>query len=224
MYTFLWYRRSGFTLVEIMIAVSIIALLIVIPFFFFSRISAASRDEKRKADVATISQALEDYKNQFGRYPDDLNDLVTQGILSELPVDPLHGELVPGEDDVYYGYANNYDPTNGNQAYSLVVPLETGVGGSSGPSYFVYTPNGPGTAVSGFPTTNQSLFPSSTGIPSPTNFLSITATPIVTNTHTPTPNLTVIISATITPGGPTVTVTPATGACCFAAYPVWCNQ
>lgn len=212
-------RQNAFTLIEIMIAVSIIILLIVIPFLFFSQVQASSRDEKRRADASNISQALEDYKNQFGRYPDDLNDLVTQGILAELPTDPLDGQAVPGEDEVFFGYAGNYSSLAGGQSYQLTVPMETTSAGGAGGSqeYLVINPNGPGTTVDPFPTNILSTVPTRTPTPSITGYLSPTNTPPISNTpthtltptHTPTPSLSLTPSLTLTPTNtPTRTPTP----------------
>lgn len=68
-------RKStvGFTLVEIMVVASIIAILATIMYANFNQGSAQSRDAERKADLRNIQSALELYKNLNGRYPSGCN-------------------------------------------------------------------------------------------------------------------------------------------------------
>jgi prepilin-type N-terminal cleavage/methylation domain-containing protein len=63
----------GFTLVEILVVVSIIAILSGVLLVNFSDSSAASRDAKRQADLRNLQNAIELYKNKHGRYPAGCN-------------------------------------------------------------------------------------------------------------------------------------------------------
>lgn len=63
-------RRSvGFTLVEILVVVSIIAILAGVLLMNFSTSSASGRDAKRQADLRMLQNAIELYKNKHGWYP-----------------------------------------------------------------------------------------------------------------------------------------------------------
>lgn len=117
--------QRGFTLIEIMIAISIIAVLVTVPFFAFTNLTQASRDNQRKSDVSQIQAALENYKADNGVYPESLQNLIEEGYLAELPVDPQDGQDVPGSNSqLQYGYENNYASEAGGQSYRITLPLE----------------------------------------------------------------------------------------------------
>lgn len=58
-FTALVRKQSGFTLVELMVAVAIIALLAVIGFTFFSAAQKNARDAERRSEVIAIAKAIE---------------------------------------------------------------------------------------------------------------------------------------------------------------------
>lgn len=61
---------SGYTLLELLVVIGIIALLVTIGLPSFSTAQKKSRDSKRKSDIAEIQQALEQYYSVCGySYP-----------------------------------------------------------------------------------------------------------------------------------------------------------
>ena len=58
----------GFTLVELLIVISIIAVLSVIGVTVFSGVQKSARDAKRRGDIDAIAKALEVYKSQNNTY------------------------------------------------------------------------------------------------------------------------------------------------------------
>ncbi len=62
-------KKQGFTLVEIMVVVSIIGILSSIVYANFGAARAAARDDVRKAALKETQLALELYKAQYGSYP-----------------------------------------------------------------------------------------------------------------------------------------------------------
>lgn len=104
-------KKSGYTILEIVIAISLIAIFIALPIFAYNSFMKRSRDAQRKSDVSKIQAALEQYKTDNGVYPSALDDLVEEGYLAELPVDPLDGQSVPGVLGAIFGYDNNYSST-----------------------------------------------------------------------------------------------------------------
>ncbi len=62
-------KNSGFSLVELLITVSIIAILIAIGVASYATINRQSRDTKRKSDIEQIRSALEMYRADNGSYP-----------------------------------------------------------------------------------------------------------------------------------------------------------
>lgn len=62
--------KRGFTLIEIMVVVSIIGILVSILVLSFNEARQNSRDNARKASLKQLQLALETYKAQNGRYPE----------------------------------------------------------------------------------------------------------------------------------------------------------
>jgi prepilin-type N-terminal cleavage/methylation domain-containing protein len=62
-------RRLGFTLVELIVVVSVIGILAAVTVVGFSRYQADARDARRATSVTTISEALEKYYDENGEYP-----------------------------------------------------------------------------------------------------------------------------------------------------------
>jgi len=69
--------QPGFSLIEIMVVVSIIGILSAVLYVNFSQGSELSRDAQRQADIRIVSTALELHKNKYGRYPQGCNSAGT---------------------------------------------------------------------------------------------------------------------------------------------------
>lgn len=64
-----WRNVSGFTLVELLIAISILAIWAVIGLISFRQVLQNSRDSKRLSDIRQIQSALEEYRADQHVYP-----------------------------------------------------------------------------------------------------------------------------------------------------------
>lgn len=82
-------RRAGFTLIELLVVMAIIASLlsIAVPRYFDSL--EKSRETVLRSDLAQLRDSLDKYYGDLGRYPDDLQDLVTRHYLRAIPEDPI---------------------------------------------------------------------------------------------------------------------------------------
>lgn len=62
-------RKSGFTIIEVIVVIAIIGILTTIGIIAFNKYRTDARDSQRKAQITVISQALEKYFNANGEYP-----------------------------------------------------------------------------------------------------------------------------------------------------------
>lgn len=97
------FRCLGFTLVELLVVMALIALLLSIatPRYFNSVEKA--REAVLRTNLSLTRQTLDKYYGDIGRYPDALDALVQKKYLRSLPFDPITGRsdtwiLVPPED------------------------------------------------------------------------------------------------------------------------------
>jgi general secretion pathway protein G len=82
-------RRAGFTLIELMVVLAIIALLLSIAApRYFGRVSLAEETVLRE-NLLVMRDAIDKHYADTGRYPDSLEELVAKRYLRALPADPL---------------------------------------------------------------------------------------------------------------------------------------
>lgn len=81
--------RFGFTLVELLVVLSILALLLslAVPRYFNSLERA--KEATLKQDLNTMRDSIDKYFADKGQYPDSLEALVEQRYMNKLPVDPI---------------------------------------------------------------------------------------------------------------------------------------
>ncbi|MEY4764796.1 MAG: hypothetical protein RI907_1469 [Pseudomonadota bacterium] len=79
----------GFTLIELMVVMSIVALLLTLalPRYFGSLDKA--RDVALQENLKVVRATLDRFHADKGRYPKDLQELVDERYLRELPIDPI---------------------------------------------------------------------------------------------------------------------------------------
>jgi general secretion pathway protein G len=87
--TFTRRRRRGFTLIELMVVLTIVGLLLslAVPRYFHS--VQRSKENILRANLATTRDALDKFVGDNGRYPDSLDQLVERRYLRALPYDPI---------------------------------------------------------------------------------------------------------------------------------------
>jgi len=85
-------RSSGFTLLEMMIVISIMVILIAIALPIYSQSVLRSREAVLRNDLFTLRSLISQYTLDKQKAPESLDDLVTGGYIKIVPKDPITGE------------------------------------------------------------------------------------------------------------------------------------
>ncbi|HZQ44578.1 MAG TPA: type II secretion system protein [Acidobacteriaceae bacterium] len=84
-------RERGFTLIELMIVMAIIAILASVAIPSFINAVKHAREAVLREDLHTMRQAIDSYTVDKEKAPQSLDDLVQAGYLKQIPVDPMTG-------------------------------------------------------------------------------------------------------------------------------------
>jgi general secretion pathway protein G len=82
-------REGGFTLIELIVVFAILALLVSIAVpRYFAHVDRA-KEATLKQDLVVMRDAIDKFYGDKGRYPDNLDEMVSQRYLRSIPVDPI---------------------------------------------------------------------------------------------------------------------------------------
>ncbi len=125
-------KNAAFTLIEILVVMTIIGLLAGAATVTYTAFTKKSRDARRQVDLEQIRGALETYKSSVGNYPEEdrvtfncpssggLTDDSSNTYMSKIPNDPKCPDY-----SYYYDVDSNGD-------YTIGAYLETGSGSCGG--------------------------------------------------------------------------------------------
>lgn len=97
--------QEGFTLVELMVVMLIIAILLAIAVPSYIQATRSAREAVLKEDLQTMRKAIDSYTVDKQKAPQALDDLVTSGYLKSIPVDPItrrSDTWLTSQDDAMY--------------------------------------------------------------------------------------------------------------------------
>jgi general secretion pathway protein G len=108
-------RRFGFTLIELMIVMAVIAVLMSIALPIYTRSIQRSKESVLKNNLFTLRTVIDEYTYDKQKAPQTLQDLVSDGYLRQVPMDPI---------------------TNSNESWKLIMEDATNTVNQTQPGIF----------------------------------------------------------------------------------------
>jgi general secretion pathway protein G len=116
----------GFTLVELLIVISLISILAAMGLVQYKNSVQSSREAVLRTDLFRMRDAIDQYYADKGKYPSAIDALVSDGYMRKVPEDPITKSsdtwvTVPAEPDPNNpsGDAGIYDVKSGAQGTAL---------------------------------------------------------------------------------------------------------
>jgi general secretion pathway protein G len=82
-------RARGFTLLELMIVLSVMMILMAVAVPMYQQHVVQAREAVLKSNIDQLNKVIEAYRMDKRESPQSLDDLVTAGYFHQLPVDPM---------------------------------------------------------------------------------------------------------------------------------------
>jgi len=133
------FKQTGFTIVELLIVIVVIAILAAISVVAYNGVQARAHDSERQADIDAVSKKLSEFRIINGYYPryDDMVDNNLSWIHTNLTGLPDSAVIAPSGTDANsfnggmspepneYSYRSYFDDSGGTQRYCSQATLTT---------------------------------------------------------------------------------------------------
>src|ERR1700757_2163316 len=102
---FVRQRDRGFTLIEMMIVISLILILISIAVPAYNRAILRAKEATLRQDLFTLRDTIQQYTLDKQKAPQTLDDVKQAGYIRDIPLDPFTGEAnwIPDVEDSLIG-------------------------------------------------------------------------------------------------------------------------
>jgi general secretion pathway protein G len=121
-----WRQSRGFTLIELIVVISLIMILSAIGFATYQNSVQRGREAVLKEDLFRLRDAIDQFYADKNKYPSGLEELVSAGYLRRVPADPTTQsdttwQTVPAEPDPNNPAAELgiYDVKSGSEGTAL---------------------------------------------------------------------------------------------------------
>jgi general secretion pathway protein G len=84
-------KTRGFTFVELMVVITIVVILITMAIPIYNKTIIRSKESVLKTNLFTLRTVIDNYTYDKMKAPQALQDLVSEGYLRTLPIDPMTG-------------------------------------------------------------------------------------------------------------------------------------
>ena len=118
-------REWGFTLIELMIVMVLITVLAGIGLAFYGNAITRSKEAALKTDLVQMRKAIDEYYADKNRWPADLQTLVSEKYLREIPRDPFTQSA-----DTWQTIYGDPDPSN-PQSTGGISDVKSGADGTA---------------------------------------------------------------------------------------------
>jgi general secretion pathway protein G len=83
--------RHGWTLIEIVIVLTIISILVAVSVPIYQKVVLRTRESVLRSNLFTLRNCIDEYTYDKQKAPQSLDDLVREGYLRQIPEDPIAG-------------------------------------------------------------------------------------------------------------------------------------
>lgn len=84
-------RQAGYTLIEMMIVMAIISIMVSIAVPIYQKALIRTKESLLKNNLFTLRTVIDEYTFDKKKAPQSLQDLVSEGYLRAVPIDPITG-------------------------------------------------------------------------------------------------------------------------------------